>query len=276
MRMFFTALSVLFSCVLSYGYTESEYLDVAREMIRHARTEDSDNLMQGTVPIGFAGFMTTNAFFCMSVDGLAGSPSDRQTAFDVYLNHMASMNGSPLRTVEDEELAMLAVDQCARMGYTNEIASLRRFSVGIEGSARHLAIASVVRLGGLGDEDLDYVLQIGTNDVMFSQRERNAAWRELARCLKARRDANLLRSSQCEQLARLIYGLHIEDWPGAVSIDEILCICNESYGSSSNRLDTIRRVLARPGLPTRLNAYFGDITNQLHQAAQPLPEVEGL
>ena len=276
MRIFLAALFMVLPCVLSHAYTDAERLDLARTLIRRSIPEDSDNLMSGMAPIGFEGFTTTNAFFSMSVGGLPDNPSDRRTSFDFYLNHMASENRSALRTPEDDELSLLAVDQCVRMGYTNEIVALRRIAVGTEHPLRHQAIASVVRLGGLGCGGVDFVVQIGTNSVSFSQRERNAAWRELSKDIRTRLESNSLSDQQREQLVRLIYGLHISDWPGIVSIDDILCACNEDYGSSSNRYDTISRVLARPGLPVRLNAYFSNLTNKLMKATQPLPEVEAL
>lgn len=274
MRKIFGIVVLLSHLSISYGYTDYENCEIARTLIKHSIPQQMDNLMSDTIPVGFEGFVSTNDFFGMSVDGLISSQSIRQQAFDFYLNNATSDNGSSLWDAQDSEFYMLAIDQCARMGYTNEISALRRFVFSERCPMRHLAIPPVVSLGGVDAESLDFVMRIGTNSVAFTQRERNAAWREFAKCVRLKREANLLSASGRDQIARIIYGLHIADWPGVVSIDEILCVCNETYGVSSNRCDSLNRILAKPDLPSRLNVYFSDITNQLMNASQPLPEVE--
>lgn len=270
MKILFVAMLLLVPFDMVFGYTESDYIAIAKEMVKQEIPDDSDNLMSGTVQIGFSGFATTNDFFSMPLDGVPSIPSIRKEAFDLYLTSISSTNNLLVNDSEDVALSMMAVEQCARMGYTNQLCALRRFVNGAEHAQRHLAIVSVVRLGGLDDDSLDFAIQVGTNDVLFTQRERNAAWRELARCVKKLRDADQLSRLRCTQVMSRIYGLHIADWTGIVSVDEILCICNESYAMSSNRYDTICRILAHPDLPGRLRVYFGDITNQFGDVAQPM------
>ena len=48
------------------------------------------------------------------------------------------------------------------------------------------------------------------------------------------------------------------------------------YAGSSNRLDTANKLLSMTELNELQREHFGTVTNQLLNAAQPLPEVEAL
>ena len=274
-------LGVAMAAGIARAHTETQTNEVLRLMLEDRMARVCIDPQTGATRAVPLPKQTAAEFFSGDADWTA---EDRQGAFDWYLANLsttARRNGPFVLN----PMASSAVRQCMLMGYTytNAVSALRANALGPDDGCRKLEIQAVVMLGANAEEIVAFAGQILTNECSYSATERFACFRALNTRIGGigglgGADANLRGN-----VLALCYALRKQAAFGR-QVDEMLCLGLPGYDMSSNRLDAATAALAEiDSLPSGLrinyterNAYFSTVTNQLHQAVQPLPEVEGL
>lgn len=200
---------------------------------------------------------------------------EKMGAFDYYLDSLSRAN----RSVTNElfRYASVAFIQCDAMSYTNAVPVLRRAAVNPYLSKvlyRSSAIEAAVRMGGVSDEATDFVEYIMTNSSCFFRSEISDATFKYARMLE-----NAPESSSVGRAVRMYYRNRM-NWRFSHSVDRLFVRKITGYAASSNRLAYLSWALSN--VPDqdqqwdRRRVEMRNVTNQLMQASQPLPEVESL
>lgn len=192
----------------------------------------------------------------------------KKACFDWYLNYMAT-NTVPL-TYGQTNLAAIAIRECEDLKYTNSWQSLvgmtRNPLVPFRGRSGCCAMSFASDVDALVSLGLD----VFTNAIPLSATDKRDivnAFAERLETQSGRPTANAI---------SLLFRNRNESCSTAMAFDRLFVARVPGYAQSSNRLETAQMILANPNSWDFQNNYFITITNQLHNATQPLPAIEGL
>lgn len=223
-------------------------------------------------------FVASQSDFFRDRDGEWTSDECRG-AFDWYLRNISSSAveykvGDGARWMENP-IASAAISQCEIMNYTNAIPFLLANAYGDYDPSVIETVELLLRWCGTDDEMTDLVTSVITNTVKFTPYERS-------RVCRAFSDSVLAFDRQADgsgtEHGHAVHPLFEfrRDPVLAVSIDRLTVGCCPGYECSSNRFETAMAIVLSGNASPNCLRHFHSVTNQLLNAAQPLPEVEAL
>ena len=265
-------------CATIWAHTESEYLNMARNMIGTLqsldweceeelleRQESDDPLYHWdyTSQDDFFGFFVTNGW----------TRTECEMAFDKYLSWISTNNMSAVDS-QDRMFARGALAQCRDMKYTKALDTIRTYALNTTAIDRVTVIGRAVQFGGVDESSASFVEAIVTNKAQFSYHD--ISWAIPAYCDKLRS----VNTNDAEAVAirargaRLFYANRLE-WPDASALDDVFVAAFPGYDFSSNRLDYANHVLSWTTNNDwrAMRDHFVAITNQLHSLGLPLVEL---
>ena len=258
-------LAALFS-LSAVSHTESEKFDTARYMVNVVDANTSFDTISDA-PARVLEWGRPEVFFGINIDGW--TVDQKKDAFDAYIRYIATTNcaneGSP-----DYVASISAIEQCCWMSRTNELASIRQFVLNTQHPYRSRITGSVLELGGLDNESIDFAEAIATNAVAFGRNERGRAFGVLWKKLSQASMGDPVTSNACNRITGMFYRNKQLSVAGALSIDKLLAERLNGYAMSSNRLETALFVLSQTNRTDRVTEHFTIVTNQLLSSGQPL------
>ena len=266
---------LLFSALISLSalsHTESEKLDTARYMVNVVDANTSFDTISDA-PAHILEWSRPEVFFGININGW--TVDEKKNAFDAYIRYIATTNCADEES-RDYVAAISAIEQCCWMSRTNELESIRQFVLNTQHPYRNRITGSVLELGGLDNESIDFAEAIATNTVAFGRSERGRAFGVLWKKLSQANIGDSVASNACNRIIGMFYRNKQLSVAGALSIDKLLAERINGYAASSNRLETALFLLSQTNRTDRVTEYFTTVTNQLLNAAQPLPVVDGL
>jgi hypothetical protein len=255
---------------LSYAtalpHTESEKLDTARYMVNVVDANTSFDTISDA-PAHILEWSRPEVFFGININGW--TVDEKKNAFDAYIRYIATTNCADEES-RDYVAAISAIEQCCWMSRTNELESIRQFVLNTQHPYRNRITGSVLELGGLDNESIDFAEAIATNTVAFGRSERGRAFGVLWKKLSQANIGDSVASNACNRITGMFYRNKQLSVAGALSIDKLLAERLNGYAASSNRLETALFVLSQTNRTDRVTEHFTTITNQLLSSGQPL------
>ena len=255
---------------LSYAtalpHMESEKLDTARYMVNVVDANTSFDTISDA-PAHILEWSRPEVFFGININGW--TVDEKKNAFDAYIRYIATTNCADEES-RDYVAAISAIEQCCWMSRTNELESIRQFVLNTQHPYRNRITGSVLELGGLDNESIDFAEAIATNTVAFGRSERGRAFGVLWKKLSQENIGDSVASNACNRITGMFYRNKQLSVAGALSIDKLLAERLNGYAASSNRLETALFVLSQTNRTDRVTEHFTTITNQLLSSGQPL------
>ena len=255
---------------LSYAtalpHTESEKLDTARCMVNVVDANTSFDTISDA-PAHILEWSRPEVFFGININGW--TVDEKKNAFDAYIRYIATTNCANEES-RDYVAAISAIEQCCWMSRTNELESIRQFVLNTQHPYRNRITGSVLEIGGLDNESIDFAEAIATNTVAFGRSERGRAFGVLWKKLSQANIGDSVASNACNRITGMFYRNKQLSVAGALSIDKLLAERLNGYAASSNRLETALFVLSQTNRTDRVTEHFTTITNQLLSSGQPL------
>ena len=255
---------------LSYAtalpHMESEKLDTARYMVNVVDANTSFDTISDA-PAHILEWSRPEVFFGININGW--TVDEKKNAFDAYIRYIATTNCADEES-RDYVAAISAIEQCCWMSRTNELESIRQFVLNTQHPYRNRITGSVLELGGLDNESIDFAEAIATNTVAFGRSERGRAFGVLWKKLSQANIGDSVASNACNRITGMFYRNKQLSVAGALSIDKLLAERLNGYAASSNRLETALFVLSQTNRTDRVTEYFTTVTNQLLTSGQPL------
>ena len=252
--------------LVAFPHTESEKLEVARRMTlfmhMSASYDDIDDLLAN-----YREWSRPEVFFGININGW--TVDEKKNAFDAYIRYIATTNCASEES-PDHVASISAIEQCCWMSRTNELESIRQFVLNTQHPYRNRITGSVLELGGLDNESIDFAEAIATNTVAFGRSERGRAFGVLWKKLSQANIGDSVASNACNRITGMFYRNKQLSVAGALSIDKLLAERLNGYAASSNRLETALFVLSQTNRTDRGTEHFTTITNQLLSSGQPL------
>jgi len=252
--------------LVAFPHTESEKLEVARRMTlfmhMSASYDDIDDLLAN-----YREWSRPEVFFGININGW--TVDEKKDAFDAYIRYIATTNCASEES-PDHVASISAIEQCCWMSRTNELESIRQFVLNTQHPYRNRITGSVLELGGLDNESIDFAEAIATNTVAFGRSERGRAFGVLWKKLSQANIGDSVASNACNRITGMFYRNKQLSVAGALSIDKLLAERLNGYAASSNRLETALFVLSQTNRTDRVTEHFTTITNQLLSSGQPL------
>jgi hypothetical protein len=266
------ALGVISMSYCLHAHTPADTNRVVSDMLDSRMIRSN---MEGGRFVTHPNVVRQQSFFFQAGNGW--TEEEKRGAFDWYLARPEEANQLNAYRL-GEGVTSAAVRRCLDMNYTNAIPLIAAIVSGTNTSYRGVAIRTLVSWVGPSAEMTDMVCGIMTN-VDYTADERRFACDEYAKKIKnLSADDPPSASIRNAAIARLYAIRH--DWRNGPRLDWLFSECVSGYSSSSNRLSYVTEIL--DGLPQDDTAWsiarsrLQSITNQLMNAAQPLPEVEAL
>ena len=205
----------------------------------------------------------------------------KKQCFDWYLNRLATNSCTGISTAVSNYVRR-AIVQCRELNYTNSWPSLRAICRNETLPHRSGAGVLSVRYSPVDNDLVNFALEAATNAMIAPF----PVWMPvLSECME-RFCALAPTDSYRTNFATRVSCLRAETMETAQCYDNFYLESFPDYASSSNRLMLALRALApleaghdedeTKTMRDNLEEYFAPITNQLMNAAQPLPEVEAL
>ena len=260
---------LLFSALISLSalsHTESEKLDTARYMVNVVDANTSFDTISDA-PAHILEWSRPEVFFGININGW--TVDEKKNAFDAYIRYIATTNCADEES-RDYVAAISAIEQCCWMSRTNELESIRQFVLNTQHPYRNRITGSVLELGGLDNESIDFAEAIATNTVAFGRSERGRAFGVLWKKLSQANIGDSVASNACNRITGMFHRNKQLSVAGALSIDKLLAERLNGYAASSNRLETALFVLSQTNRTDRVTEHFTTITNQLLSSGQPL------
>ena len=255
---------------LSYAtalpHTESEKLDTARCMVNVVDANTSFDTISDA-PAHILEWSRPEVFFGININGW--TVDEKKNAFDAYIRYIATTNCADEES-RDSVAAISAIEQCCWMSRTNELESIRQFVLNTQHPYRNRITGSMLELGGLDNESIDFAEAIATNTVAFGRSERGRAFGVLWKKLSQANIGDSVASNACNRITGMFYRNKQLSVAGALSIDKLLAERLNGYAASSNRLETALFVLSQTNRTDRVTEHFTTVTNQLLSSGQPL------
>jgi len=201
--------------------------------------------------------------------------SDRRNAFAKFLSGLANCNWAIVQPLEIED-AVNALELCRGLGCTNTTPVAKKMTMSVSAPMPVRIAAAQLYFELAGDKlERDALAEaiVTNNHARDTRLLREGVY--ALQCNALSEDYDLNHTNGVHESARMLYS-NLEFPSRAVDLDALLLKIYPTYSMSSNRL-----VVAQKGLsnnrPARSSVeYFSPITNQLLNATQPLPVVDGL
>ena len=251
---------------MALPHTENEKLEVGRYMARFVKASTSYDHIDEALA-NYREWSRPEVFFGINIDGW--TVDEKKEAFDAYIRYIATTNCANEES-PDHVASISAIEQCCWMSRTNELASIRQFVLNTQHPYRSRITGSVLELGGLDNESIDFAEAIATNTVAFGRNERGRAFGVLWKKLSQASIGDPVTSNSCNRITGMFYRNKQLSVAGALSIDKLLAERLNGYAASSNRLETALFVLSQTNRTDRVTEHFTTITNQLLSSGQPL------
>ena len=203
------------------------------------------------------------------------SSSDRRNAFGKFISGLTNCNWAVVQQLEIED-AVNALELCRGLGCTNATPVAKEMTMSVDApmSVRIAAAQLYFELSGNQLERDALAEAIVTNKhVQDTRLFREGVYALQCNALSEDYDEN--RTNGVHESARMLYS-NLEFPSRAVDLDALLLKIYPTYSMSSNRLVVAQKGLSNNRPARSLVEYFSPITNQLLNAAQPLPVVDGL
>ena len=203
------------------------------------------------------------------------SSSDRRNAFGKFISGLTNCNWAVVQQLEIED-AVNALELCRGLGCTNATPVAKEMTMSVDApmSVRIAAAQLYFELSGNQLERDALTEAIVTNKhVQDTRLFREGVYALQCNALSEDYDEN--RTNGVHESARMLYS-NLEFPSRAEDLDALLLKIYPTYSMSSNRLVVAQKGLSNNRPARSLVEYFSPITNQLLNAAQPLPVVDGL
>ncbi len=197
------------------------------------------------------------------------SAEERKLAFDSYLSDLTSATNMTEKEMIQAHYALLC---SMERGYTNAIDAVYSIIRSPTSPLKSAAWDAVLNVAEPSEEMNDFASVAVTNDVMLSGLNKTTFYHEYSRMLALAYDKGKV--SIARDGAKILY-LAAEKGTANRFLDQLLVKCYPSYAISSNRLAYTELAIG-DATNDWWTSYFTTLTNQLHQAAQPLPVVPEL
>ena len=267
------------------GWTEAETNAVTRWLATNIAMNASGdcepvedpNDGQGDIPNDEL-LPTFESLFTVSGDG---DPShgwtiaEKKAAFDSYLSTFPSIADEGLRSNAGVEAAYV-LNFCVEKGYTNALGCAKEVLAATNTPAicKRVAADMFKKFADSSDETMEYIQCVLTNANCLSDYNARIAFFDSS-IVKLNAACDRGATNVVRRVASTLLGALNGD-PASMSLDALLLRVCEGYGGSSNRLAIACGTLAAHPENQVVVSYFSPITNQLLNAVQPLPAVEGL
>lgn len=206
--------------------------------------------------------------------------AERESAFWNFVTNMWQLDLTPNVYRVDEPSPLAAVYQCLHLNNTNAVPHIRRLLLNptFNMSARRRALDVCIELSPVSDEMTLFMGNVLTNGMLFPAKNRRDALK-YADKVYGSMVSNLAERAVCDRAALMIYHDYPrDDWMRMSHLDDFLSKYFDGYATSSNRLAFLDGMLSNTNVTEAaemqfVKARFVALTNQLHQAPQPLPQV---
>ena len=209
------------------------------------------------------------------------TPRDRHCAFWNLLSSLTNCNWSAAQQSEVQD-AIGELEICRGLEFTNATSVARELahSAKTPMPVRVTAVQMFFELSGdrQGRNALSAcILTNGIAHTVGDGRDMNLLREGVyaLQCDALNGDINLNHTNGVHESARMLYS-NLEFPSRAIDLDSLLLKLYPMYIISSNRLAVAQKGLSAKRPTMQLVEYFSPITNLLMNAAQPLPEVDGL
>ena len=285
MKLFclFFAVVVSLSC---NSQVHTNELEVVNHLVRliMSSPEWNDNVKIGTSVDGedlpFQEYEDLfNVEFLTNRIGSTWTPCERKSAFENFIKEIPALSTNGMyRAIETH--GGIALTYCKTHGVSNVLDSAINIIKAERSVAKSEALSCFEEFSTPTSEINDFVLQIVTNKTTETELDRMYLVGAYANVLLRHR-ADAEPSCITNGLSTIRAGVH--GWIGTIPLDRLCLELYSDYATSSNRLALARNALASEepvmkwwDYKSSIREYFSPITNQLMNAAQPLPEVEAL
>ncbi len=276
---------------LSLAWTDVETNAVVQSLVCVARRQldsessiGSDNIILPPVPEveSFDDLFVSERVSTLPYWG-QWTPADRKAAFTNFVEEIPAGTASRYGASEIDALRF-----CFRKDYTNSLGlatAILQSPVASAGCKIEAAVA-FSRIAPPSEDRNNFVLGIVTNRVTFTNKYARAKWMhsqdrwvipalfyEMCGALSRDYDAG------CTNIATsgaAILCCNLQEQYCARVLDEMMVKVYPAYVISSNRLAIACAAIDSGEIDAGVKGYFIDVTNQLLNAAQPLPVVDGL
>ena len=269
-------LSIL-GLMAAYGvvaHTDQEMIAMGRRMVCEVLDEHCCEV--GDIPeeVDWV-FWTIDGFFNHFVTN-GWTRAMCEASFNRYMDSV-STNNMLAFSEEDRRIAKGALGQCIDMWYTNALDSIRAYALNTTVVDRISAISVAVRFGGADEAATSFIEAIITNSTQFAYEDISMAIPIYCDKLLAVNTNDVEAISTRDRVARLFYANRL-GWRDGTSLDNLFVAAISGYDYSSNRLSYANHILSWTTNSEwrAMHDHFVSITNQLLNAAQPLPVVDGL
>ena len=203
------------------------------------------------------------------------SSSDRRIAFGKFISGLTNCNWAVVQQLEIEDVVN-ALELCRGLGCTNAttVAKDMTMSVGAPMPVRIAAAQLYFEFAGDQLERDALAEAVVTNKHVQETRLLREGVYAL-QCNALSEDYDVNHTNGVHESVRMLYS-NLEFPSRAVDLDVLLLKIYPTYSMSSNRLVVAQKGLSNNRPARSLVEYFSPITNQLLNAAQPLPVVDGL
>ena len=266
MKKLLITISAIGLSLASFSHTESEMLDVARNMALVVKASTSYDHIDEALA-NYREWSRPEVFFGINIEGW--TIDEKKNAFDAYIRYIATTNCANEES-PDYVASISAIERCCWMSRTNELASIRQFVLNTKHPYRKMITRDVVALSPLDDITTEFVETIVTNVSKYTRYERGGALAKYEDKIVGADVSDPTVSNACTSAVRMFYRNRLLSVIGADSFDPVLTNRLDGYAMSSNRLETALFVLSQTNCSQRLREYFSVVTNQLMSSGQPL------
>ena len=266
---------VSLNCATICAYTETEYINMARnmigtllssgweteeEMLEQQQSDDPMYHWNYTSQDGFFGFFVTNGW----------SRSECEMAFGKYLSWISTNDMSSVDS-QDIMFASSALAQCVAMKYTNAVETIRTYALNPTAIDRMSVIDKAIRLAGVDETSTAFVETVVTNAAQFSREDMRRVVSAYCEKLWDVNTNDAVAVSSRDRITRIFYANRL-NWLNGVSLDNLFVVALPGYDFSSNRLEYANHVLSWTTNSDwrAMRDHFVAITNQLFSSGQPL------
>ncbi len=256
------------------AHTDQEMIAMGRMMVCEVLDEHCCEVGELPEEVDWV-FWTMDGFFDHFVTN-GWTRAMCEASFDRYMDSV-STNNMLTFSAEDRRIAKGALGQCIDMGYTNALDSIRAYALNTSAVDRISAINAAVRFGGADEAATSFIEAIVTNSTQFTYDDIGMAIPIYCDKLLAVCTNDVEAMSIRYRVARLFYANRL-GWRDGTSLDNLFVAAIPGYDYSSNRLSYANHILSWTTNSEwrAMHDHFVSITNQLINASQPLPVVDGL
>lgn len=269
---------LVFAALMAYGeHTTEEETRVVAKMLEFTMWYPDLRLKGQTYRIPNYG--NPDVFYGVKI-GVPWTRAEKETAFWNFVTNMWQLDFSPNVYHPDKPSPLAAVRQCLRLNYTNAVPSIRRLMLNptLNGYVRGKTLQFCIMLSPVDDDMTMFMGNVLTNETLFAKDQRDHVL-DYADKVYGSMVSNLADRAVCDRAALLVYNRFPRcDWRRASRFDNFCAKYFEEYAMSSNRLAFLEATLADTNVTEKIGMQFVkerfiSITNQLHHAPQPLPQV---